>query len=265
MISLKHKELDNYINQIVPIIKEYRDGELFYPLDEAHVERWIHQFDPSEHEIILRETLILLQKCYFSKRCINLFLEEIIATEDLWCKGNIANELSTTQFLSIQNKGGSQALLLNTLNNLIEEKFNQNIITNQSENTDHYIYIDDCLFSGNTLRRDLENWILNANEGSRLDIIYLASYSSGKYYIANKVLNHLCDQKGIQFNIWTKIMLNNFTNDWYNYDCLRPKSIDNENVNNFILRLNEQAQQNGRAIRLFREKEYYSPLFSDNR
>lgn len=254
---------DKYIIQIAETIKKYRHRELCYPLDEAHVERWVSQFEHDEQEIILQETSSLLANCYFNKKAVKKFLLDVITSTDIWDNGDTIEEIKHTHFLRIQRKGSSQALLLDLLEHLLFKHFNTRLSTNQTNEPTRYLYLDDCLFSGNTLRRDLEQWIPSAQDGSKLDIVFLATYSYGEYYIANKILNNLCHSKGIQYRIWAYRQFKNFTNDWYNYDCLWPKEVDDQNVADFIVKLQEQATQNGWPIRLFREREFTSPLFTD--
>lgn len=256
---------DEHIIQIANTIKNYRQGELRYPLDESHVERWVSQFERDEQEIVLQETNSLLTKCYFNKKTVKEFLVDVITSTALWDNDDTIEEINYTQFLQIQRKGSSQALMLELLDHLLFNHFNTRLSVDQTNETTRYLYLDDCLFSGNTLRRDLERWISSAQDGCKLDIVFLATYSSGKYYIANKVLNELCHSKGIQYRIWAYKQLNNFSNDWYNYDCLWPKEVDDQNVTDFIVKLKEQAAQNGWPIRLFREREFNSPLFTDNK
>lgn len=73
---------DKYIIQIAETIKKYRHGELCYPLDEAHVERWVSQFEHDEQEIILQETSSLLANCYFNKKAVKKFLLDVITSTD---------------------------------------------------------------------------------------------------------------------------------------------------------------------------------------
>lgn len=253
------------ISQIACEIRTYRVGELDYRLDESHVDHWISQFDADVRGIILQETNSLLSRCYFSPGKVKQFLYDLVECSDLWGNDEIVDEIEQTQFLKIQHKGSSQAHLLELLDDLLIENYIVGLSTTSTDKTTRYIYLDDCLFSGNTLKRDLERWIDSAKEDSTLDIIFLATYSSGEYYIRHTVLPKLCDPKGIRYRLWSLKRFNNNSRDWYNYDCLWPKETHDPNIDAFIEILNQQSEDNGWPIRLFREKDYVSPLFTDNR
>lgn len=263
MVYVSNRE--DYISRIAGVIKNYRKHELAYALNEEHVQHWVSQFERKEQEIVLQETYNLLEKCYFKKKQVKEFLLEVIQSSELWGDGDIGEEIQHTQFLKIQNKGSSQAKLLKLLKPIVEERYGFALSCNENKNTTRYIYLDDCLFSGNTLRRDIERWIPDAKDGTLLDIIFLSAYSSGEYYIAKKVLNNICTAKGINYRIWSLKRFNNFPNDRYKYDCLWPKQIEDENVTSFIRVLEEYAEKNTWPIRTFRETEYDSELFTDNR
>ena len=252
------------INQIACQIRTYRVGELDYRLDECHVERWVSQFDKDEQDVVLQETSALLSQCYFSHGRVKQFLFDIIECSELWGGGDLIDEIESTQFLNIQRKGSSQAHLLDLLNDILVENYIFELPTTPSPKTTHYIYLDDCLFSGNTLHRDLEKWIDSAENNTRLDIIFLATHSAGQYYLKHNILPKLCDPKGIDYHIWSLKQYNNFSNDWFNYDCLWPKEITTIHISSFIEKLKEQAAANKWPTRLFRDKNFNSSLYTSN-
>lgn len=250
--------------QISNHIKNYRPRELSYDLDEGHVERWVSQFGKDVQDVVLQETNTLLSHCYFSKEKIKQFLFDVIECDELWETEDIFTEIQHTQFLDIQSKGSSQSHLLGLLGDLLEENYIVELSTKSTATTTRYVYLDDCLFSGNTLRRDLERWIDSAKDNSLLDIIFLATYSAGEYYIRNKILPELCDPKGIRYRIWALKRFNNNSRDLFNYDCLWSKETYDDNISTYIECLNEQAKTNGWQIRSFREKNYTSPLYTND-
>lgn len=252
------------INQIACQIRTYRLGELDYRLDECHVERWVSQFDKDEQDVVLQETNALLSQCYFSHGKVKQFLFDIIECSELWGNGDLIDEIECTQFLNIQSKGTSQSHLLDLLDDMLVENYIVGLPTTPSTQTTHYIYLDDCLFSGNTLRRDLEKWIDSAKANTRLDIIFLATYSTGEHYIKNKILPSLCASKGIECRIGALKRYNNFGKDRFYYDCLWPKETADPNVSLFVEKLNQQAAVNNWPIRLFRDRNFNSILYTNN-
>lgn len=255
---------EELLTQISNQIQHYRRGELGYPLDENHVRRWVSQFDGNVQEIILQETNSLLSQCYFSKSKIRQFLYDIFDSRQLWNGDNMLDELEQIQFLDIQNKGSSQSHLLAQLNDIVEDCYPSKLPTKATDHTNRYVYIDDCLFSGNTLRRDLERWINSAKDNSTLDIFFVAIHSQGEYYLKSTILPKLCDPKGINYRIWCQKRLRNYSNDWYYYDCLWPKKTSDDNIALFLEDLKEQAEENTWPIRLFRDKDYSSPLYTSS-
>ena len=250
---------DELITQISKQIQNYRLGELGYPLDENHVDRWVFQFNKDVREIILLETLSLLSHCYFSKGKVKQFLFDVVECEKIWGTDDIFTEIQYIQFLNIQNKGSSQTHLLEMLNDLLEDNYMTGLSTSSTDQTNRYVYLDDCLFSGNTVIRDLERWISSAKDHSTLDIILLAAHSSGKYYLEKKILPNLCDQKGINYRVWTYKTFNNSKYDKYYYDCMWPKHTLDDNLSAFIEQLNPSDID---KKFLFRSKEYISPLYT---
>ena len=89
------------------------------------------------------------------------------------------------QFLNIQRKGKSQKRLLH----LIEEYYlrEKHIRINKTNHAGvkKYIYLDDCMYTGFTLLKDIKNWIdtMNPNENTQLEIIFLGMYSGNYKYI----------------------------------------------------------------------------------
>ncbi len=69
--------MQNLINDIVTIIKDYRIDESF-GTSPARVQRWIQQFDKQDQEFILAELKNILEKQYYSKEKAKNFLVSVI-------------------------------------------------------------------------------------------------------------------------------------------------------------------------------------------
>ena len=63
----------------------------------------------------------------------------------------------------------------------------------------NYFYLDDCLFTGMTLLKDVGHWLEteNPNPGSTLKIIYIAGYNGALPYV-KKRLEEICAPKHIK-------------------------------------------------------------------
>lgn len=78
-----------------------------------------------------------------------------------------------------------------------------------SEQEKHYVYIDDGLYTGSRLRKDIERCIGMIPEGACIDIIFLVACSSGLSY-SKRELEKLCSSRNISVCIhrWREICNN---------------------------------------------------------
>ena len=79
--------------------------------------------------------------------------------------------IKNVKFLDIQTKGSSQKDLLNLFEPMLHKvcKFGLN---DCGRSPDAYVYLDDCLYSGNKVLHDIEGWISNASEGTDLHLVH---------------------------------------------------------------------------------------------
>ena len=141
-------------------IKNYQKHLNYWEFDDKHVDIWIKQFPEEEREIVLTEIDSLLSHNYIKKSKIKEFFEEIWDTKEIMGTNPIMS-LNQIQFLNIQIKGHSQKRLVN----LLEEYYlkSKGITINRCNhmNVKKYIYLDDCMYTGLTLMKDINNWIDN--------------------------------------------------------------------------------------------------------
>ena len=64
--------------EIAEIIKDFRQSSVGIEINQAHVHKWVSQFNPDVQDTILEETLHILKKWYFGRDKISLFLNEIM-------------------------------------------------------------------------------------------------------------------------------------------------------------------------------------------
>ncbi|WP_077920937.1 hypothetical protein [Spirosoma sp. 209] len=148
------------IEQIVKIISDYREDDLFVKIDEAHVQRWINQFDEGDREFILNELLYILPKSYLSKSAALDELDTLLETlaED-YKYDTIENFLDHTVFLRCQDDYKSQSQLLLFLDQLLEREYGTSIDNCGNKEVRNWLYIDDILASGGTYKRDIQQKI----------------------------------------------------------------------------------------------------------
>ncbi len=193
--------MEDLISSISSIIVDYADGE-FGRLDEAHVRRWIEQFDEADREVVLAETNRILKRTYITKEEFSKFISSLItspkfSTEDqadFWSKVSLCN---------VQLNGNSQTELVSLVREHVQNKYGlQPKVNSHSE---HYIYLDDFLFSGNRLVSDLRQWIINdAPESCHMSVVLMGWYQSGIWYV-QRTLPKLAETHGknITFKYWS--------------------------------------------------------------
>lgn len=217
-------ERNNLLTSIADTIEDYRAGEVHQPTSE-HVDRWISQFDADVQLPMLREMDHVLTRTYFSLTRVTEYLRALIQAEELvgddpcvfWRRVN---------FLNIQKGGNSQAEMLGLFDELLQERCGFGVEECGNGST-AYLYLDDGLFTGNRVRRDLEAWISNeAPTRTSLHVVHIALHSGGQFYArvnmeqAAKAAGRECDVKW-----WRAIELEDRRAYSNTADVLRPTRI----------------------------------------
>ena len=260
---------EDYCEEIAEIIAGYRlhdrkSGALNIKIDKAHVERWINQFD-SNQEIILKETLNLLHSYYFSKERVEQFLTKTYSDPNI-LGTDIEAGLSKAVFLDCQSKGKSQERLYKKSRKLIREQYGIDIDDNQGNgDVKTYVYVDDCMFSGLTVLKDL-TWLINEiPEGSRIITIFIAVHSFAEWWVKTN-LDQAMEQKNIELEIWRYEVIQNSGGRNNNYDCLWPKEFDSEEMQSYLKVIEgEHEATPEKKVRLFRESRYTGGPYSSER
>lgn len=216
-------ERQNLLAAIASTTSDYRAGQVPAP-DAAHVDRWISQFDPNVQVPILRELNHILKKSYFSKAGVQTFLDGVSKTQKL-VGANPAAFWSSVRLLDIQGGGASQ------------KEFNSELVTllsnsglssaPESAPVTTFMYLDDGLFTGNRIRRDLESWIAtDAPASCALHIVVIALHTGGQYY-ANRYIRQAATGAGktVQVTWWRAIELKDQKAETSVSDVLRPTAL----------------------------------------
>ena len=82
-------------------------------------------------------------------------------------------------FWNIQESGKSQSQLVEMLNDRVNQKYGCGIRTGKLMSEKYYVYLDDGLYTGSRLRKDIKRCIEMIPEGSRIDVIYMIACQSG--------------------------------------------------------------------------------------
>lgn len=217
-------EHQNLLESIAATIADYREGQVPAPTP-GHVDRWVKQFDAAVQLPILRELDHVLKRTYFSLERVTGFLRGLIKTEKLVGKDACAFWRSVN-FLNIQGGGNSQTEMLELFGEVLKEKcgFNLDGCDGKSE---VYVYLDDAIFTGNRVRRDLEKWVAEEAPGkATLHVISIALHSGGQYYAGGKI-NSAAKAAGkmIDLTWWRAIVVEDRKAYSNAADVLRPTII----------------------------------------
>ena len=219
--------------EIAEIIKGFRQDYIEIEINQEHVHKWVSQFNPDTQDIILEETLHILKAWYFGKDKICAFLDEIVdylksenenATDEEPMKG--------IYFWDVQESGKSQSQLVEMLKNSVDAKYGCDIRTGNLGTEKHYVYLDDGLYTGSRLRKDIKRCLGRLPEGVRIDVVYMIACRNGLDFSKSE-LEKVCKTKNIKINIhrWQEICNNktitrhgNVTSYEAVQDCLWPSS-----------------------------------------
>ncbi|MCR2831159.1 hypothetical protein NR402_12825 [Acidithiobacillus ferrooxidans] len=218
---------DDLLASIANTIQDYRDGSLPQPIPD-HVERWVQQFDAAVQLPILQEIDHVLKKSYFSKEDVAKFLRGAMRTQKL-----IGDEPKkfwrSASFLDIQSGGSSQTDMLALFSEQLEDEHGF-LINDCGQGDEVFIYLDDGIFTGNRVRRDLEEWIRDhAPAQAKVHVICIAEHSGGRYYANTKIQEvNTSSGKNVDITWWHAIVLEDRKTFSATSDVLRPTAIPND-------------------------------------
>ena len=179
-------ERQDFLESIVATTADYCAGNLAAPIPE-HVERWVNQFNGDMQLPILREMDHVLKRTYFSLEKVTYFLKSVLRSEKL-VGLDPGTFWKSIRFLDIQGGGNSQREMLAILGQLLRKTCEVDI--NQCGKTpEAFVYLDDAIFTGNRVLRDLQAWIQSdaAPAKSKIHVISIALHSGGQYYANNRI------------------------------------------------------------------------------
>lgn len=217
-------ERTDLLLSIAQTISDYRAGELAAPTPD-HVERWINQFGAAVQVPMLREMDRVLKLTYFSFARVTTFMRGLIDSEKLVGKDACIFWLGA-QFLDIQAGGNSQTEMLALFNTLLQDKCGFGIEQCGDDST-IYVYLDDAIFTGNRVRRDLETWIKEQAPGkAKVHVVSIALHSGGQYYAKGCIEKAAAAAgKNVDVTWWRAIELEDRRAYTDSADVLRPATM----------------------------------------
>ena len=215
------------LDSIAHTIADYRLGEIPQP-DAEHVQRWVEQFKPTVQQDLLAELNYVLQKTYLSQKRVKHVLQRWVIDPPQQQYLNPCDFWQNAVFINHQLGGNSQKVLL--------DLFYQELIKHchlplklKANQPQHYIYVDDGLFSGSRIQRDIEAWLPQAQPNTSLIVLVIAAHSSGLHYTAKR-LQALCQPKQIHCEIQTRFVLENMTTCSEQSEVLWPATLPNDTM-----------------------------------
>jgi hypothetical protein len=152
--------MEEYINNILEIIKDYRRDDLGFlyrqEITKEHIEKWINQFDAQDREFFLSEFSHILPKSYLSKEnTLDVINKEFEVYKRDFGYDSISDFLNETKFLKCQPAHKSQNILLEFTNEILKNNYGISIDECGQGKIKNWMYIDDVLASGKTFKEDI--------------------------------------------------------------------------------------------------------------
>ena len=228
---------EQLLSSIADTIQDYRAGDPDTPTPTPeHVDCWVEQFDKKVRVRILREMDHVLKLTYYSQERMTKFLKGVINTQKL-VGDDPCKFWQDIVFLDIQRGGNSQTDMLAIFNELLQDLCGFGT-AECGDNSSTYLYLDDCLFTGKRVRRDLKAWIANeAPAKAKLHIVVIALHSNGFYYTEQSIEEAVASAgKEIEIIWWCSVVPENRIGSYEDCaDVLRPTYIPKDaNVRAYV-------------------------------
>ncbi len=222
---------------IASTITDYRQGEISTP-DSKHVDRWINQFAPSVQEPILVEVDHVLKNTYISKPEVAKFLAALLKNPKL-AGANPCAFWKAVGPLAIQQGGNSQREMLAMFDQLLQKECGIQV-DHCSSASGIYFYLDDVVFSGNRVKRDLVSWIeSDAPKKAHVHIVVIAFHMNGQYYAETSIQKAAAKaKKDIKLTWWSCVQFEDRKTYVNSSEVLRPSTLPNDsNTQSYVAML----------------------------
>lgn len=212
---------------IAATIKDYRHGEIAAP-NAAHVDRWITQFAADVQLPILGELDHVLKRTYLNRETVTTFLTSLITNAKLTGADHCAFWRGV-KFLNNQGGGNSQREMLALFDSFLLQHCDFRI-ADCGKTAGTFIYIDDAIFTGNRVLKDLTAWIQqSAPAKAEVHIITIAFHRGGQYYAKTKIAEAAAlAKKDVKLHWWRCIEVEDLKAHVNMSDVLRPRSLGSD-------------------------------------
>jgi len=206
--SIKLTERGNLLSALAATVADYRAGELAPPTPE-HVDRWVSQFEDDVQVPILREMDHVLKTTYFSRASVERFLSDLVVRKRLVGE-DPCGFWKGASLLNIQQNGRSQAEMVEIFSSILRRRCNLTV-EDCTGASGTYIYLDDGLFSGARIGKDLRAWLrADAPEEARVHLVVIATHTYGEWTCIEWLKSEAQRAgKRIRFTVWPAISFEN--------------------------------------------------------
>lgn len=227
-------EFEDLLVSIARTIKDYRAGEIAEPTPE-HVEEWSVQFRHGVQVPLLREIDHVLKKTYLSRAFVRDFFTHRIKDVKL-AGGAPCDFWRAAHVLDIQQQGHSQVEIRALFAEALNEECGLQLGACGSPRG-AFIYLDDVLFSGRRITRDLEGWILEeAPAEATVHIVVIASHRLGEWQTLESLKKAAAEaKKKVTFRCWAATRVENRKSYRSTSEVLWPTAVsDDDEVQEYI-------------------------------
>lgn len=212
---------NDLINDLVFIGKDYQKLNF----NQLHVVNWLNQFPIATHEVLLKNLVSMLGKTYFSKSKIEDFFLCSLKDNRIF-----SQSIEFYSFLDIQDKGNSQKDMLEIMNKQSNNLFSKNIKISNFDTDNNYIYLDDAIYSGTTLKWDIIKWadtIPDKNSKINLTVLTIGIHHRNLEYIKSEISKKL---PNVNISFWGSIIFDDFKTRFpLSYDSYLPPDVNYSN------------------------------------
>jgi hypothetical protein len=145
------------LETLAEIIADYRSGEVA-PRTPDLIDEWLQQFPAPIQDQMLKALVHVFRKTYISRDVFKAFLMALASTDKLSPGCEPVDYWKKVNLLDIQQGGNSQKEILKTFDEVLQETHGFGLTDTGSEDGD-FVYIDDCIGTGNRVRWDLCAWM----------------------------------------------------------------------------------------------------------
>jgi hypothetical protein len=166
------------LQELTRAVADFRGG-MIDRISEQHVQRWLAQFDPDIHAILLKELAYVLRRTYFPRSRVQRLLEAL-ADASLSSQEPPARFWNRTALMDLYLPGHSQSALLTILRDLLHSRYGRDAGADRSA-AGRFLYLDDFLMSGSRVIEDLGTWVGQEQAPSKatVHLVFLAVHTHG--------------------------------------------------------------------------------------